>query len=136
MTLTESVAKILSQNGTLAPCFYERFFAQVPAAGPFFASTNMNHQASVLQMSLQVIEQFSAHGYEAVGDYLKVLGFKHRERGIPREMYAQWREILLETLAGFHGKEWNSQLAAAWAQALNLSIDKMLEGYELSSGAI
>ncbi|MHC4875676.1 MAG: globin domain-containing protein [Planctomycetota bacterium] len=136
MTLGESVTKILSHNGELTPLFYERFFAQVPAAQPFFAKTNMKHQAAILRMSLQMIEQFSTHGFEAIGDYLQVIGFKHRERGIPQDMYAEWRDTLLDTLEEFHGDEWGSDLETEWTQALNRSIDKMVEGYELSSAAI
>ncbi len=136
MTLTESVGKILSQTGALTPRFYERFFDQVPDAKPFFESTNMQHQAAVLRMSLQMIEQFFTNGYEAIGEYLRVIGFKHRERGIPAELYAEWRDSLLDTLEEFHGPEWDDSLAEQWTGALNQSIDRMIEGYGLASAAI
>ena len=136
MTLTESVSQILSQTGALTPRFYERFFSQVPAAKPFFEATNMGHQAAVLRMSLQMIEQFFTHGYEAIGEYLRVIGVKHRERGIPTELYSEWRDTLLDTLAEFHGHEWDESLAEEWTRALNQSIDRMIEGYELASAAI
>lgn len=136
MHLTESVSKIMSDNDVLTPRFYEQFFTQVPHARPFFDETNMKHQAAILRMSLQMIEQFFTHGYEAIAEYLRVLGFKHRQRGIPQELYAEWRDTLLDTLEEFHGDEWTATLEAEWSGALNQSIDKMLEGYRLSSAAI
>ncbi len=136
MTLTESVSKILSRTGALTPQFYERFFELVPEAKSFFEATNMQHQAVVLRMALQMVEQFFTHGYEAIGEYLRVLGYKHRERGIPVELYAEWRDSLLDALEEFHGDEWNDSLADEWTGALNQSIDRMIEGYELASAAI
>ena len=136
MTLTESVKTILSQTGALTPRFYDRFFDQVPDARAFFETTNMQHQAAVLRMALQMVEQFFTHGYGGIGEYLRVIGFKHRERGIPQELYTGWKETLLDTLQEFHGHEWNDSLAAEWTGALDRSIDKMLEGYRLSSAAI
>ncbi len=136
MTLTESVSKILSQAGALTPRFYERFFDQVPEARPFFEATHMGHQAVVLRMALQMIEQFFTHGYEAIGEYLRLIGVKHRERGIPTELYSDWRETLLDTLEEFHGHEWDESLAEEWTGALNQSIDRMIEGYDLASAAI
>ncbi len=136
MTLTESVSKILSQTGALTPRFYQRFFEQVPEAEAFFEATNMGHQAAVLRMALQMVEQFFTHGYEAIGEYLRVIGVKHRDRGIPTDLYAEWRDTLLDTLEEFHGWEWSEALAEEWTGALNQSIDKIIEGYQLSSAAI
>ncbi len=136
MNLSESVSQILSHEAELASRFYERFFAQIPEAMTFFESTNMIHQAAVLRMSLQIIEQFCSHELGAIGDYLRVIGFKHRERNIPQDMYGRWREILLDELEEFHGADWSETLKVEWTKALNLSINKMLEGYELSSATI
>lgn len=136
MNLTESVAKILSHEAELSLDFYERFFDRIPQAETFFNGTNMRHQAAVLRMSLQIIEQYFTHRFEAIGDYLRVIGFKHLEREIPQELYAKWRDILLDTLKEFHGGEWTETLNLAWTDALNLSIDTMLEGYERTSASI
>ncbi|MBI1310757.1 hypothetical protein GC176_05565 [bacterium] len=136
MNLTESVTKSLSEAGSLAPRFYDRFFGQVPQAQDFFEGISMTYQAAILRRSLQVVEQVSSHRYEAVTEYLRVLGFKHRQRGIPQELYAEWRDSLLDALEEFHGSDWTGTLETEWIEALNQSIDRIIEGYQLSSAAI
>ena len=70
------------------------------------------------------------HTLPAVDAYLQILGTKHKRRGIPREAYQPFRDVLLETLGRSFGPVWDDNLAAQWRDALDVATEKMLEGYE------
>ncbi len=50
------------------------------------------------------------------------------------DLYSDWRDCMLETLQDFHGNDWTDSLEQQWTEAINLAVDRMLEGYELEQG--
>ena len=131
MDIAESGQAILRGNGTVSNLFYEKFLSRYPEVGHFFAETDMVHQAVMLRMALTMVEQYFRNRYPAMEEYLRIVGFRHKRRGIPQDLYSDWRDCMLDTLQEFHGTDWSDALEQQWTEAVNLSVDRMLEGYEL-----
>lgn len=136
MDIAESRLKILSGNGRVAHLFYEKYLERYPDVGRFFAQTEMAHQAVMLRMALTMVEQYYRYRYEAMEQYLRIIGFRHRRRGITPDMYSDWRDCMLDSLEEFHGDDWNDGLDQQWTEAINLAVDRVLEGYELEEGNV
>ena len=128
MKLSESVEKIL-QNDTLAlEGFYERLFERYPEFQEHFSQSNVKRQTVMLTMALVGVKQYpTLRGSSRA--YLHVLGSKHSGRGIAQELYAKFVEVLVETIAEFHGDDWSESLGAQWTDALNLAVATMHEGH-------
>jgi hemoglobin-like flavoprotein len=129
MEPAESLARVLNAPQLLGEAFYHRLFEQVPYVKPFFEGIDMRRQVMVLTMALTVIQQHCEHRYPATLAYLHYLGSRHSARGIPLDLYSQWRNTLLDTLASFHGADWNDEVSAHWQRAIDLAINDMLSGY-------
>lgn len=110
--------------------FYKRLFARHPDLQEHFRDTTIHHQAAILTMQLSVIEAFYAGRSDAAAMYLQLLGTKHKDRGIPAEAYPFFRDVLLESLEQFHGEDWSEDLGRQWRESIDLSVEKMLEGYK------
>ena len=129
MTLAESLSRVLSASDLLGEAFYHRFFEQVPEAQRFFEGTDMRRQAMLVTMALTVIQQHYDQRYPVTRAYLDYLGSRHSARGIPIYLYPQWRDTMLETLASFHGTDWNEELSNQWRSAIDLTTNEMMAGY-------
>jgi hemoglobin-like flavoprotein len=129
MTIEESARRVLEDRDGVAAIFYETFFDRVPEAKPFFAEVNLKHQTVLLTMSLMVVERHYKSGYAATQLYLKYLGHKHHQRGVPPELYPRWVESLLVALGTFHGPDWDAEAASQWRAALDRAVELMLAGY-------
>jgi hemoglobin-like flavoprotein len=130
MNLTDSLGDILDSDLRFGRAFYETFFKRYPQVENYFEGVNMHRQAAILTMTLLVIENYRAAQRPAMATYLGQLGARHKEWGIPLEMYDYFRDALLETLAQFHGKDWNDALALQWDTAIDHTIRTMVKGYE------
>ena len=131
MEIQDSIQKILQGESVVAERFYECYFRCHPEARRFFDGIDMRRQAVMLNMALLLVEHHHGKRYPATEHYLKVLGHTHASRrGVPVEAYAPFRDCLLETLAEFHGADWDENLAAQWRAALDLAIATMLQGHE------
>ncbi|NQV23941.1 MAG: hypothetical protein HQ518_06190 [Rhodopirellula sp.] len=130
MTLKESLADLLSQKEPVIRAFYDRFLADVPEAVVLFEGVDLKRQALMLTMALIVVEAHSRGDFPSIRHYLHVLGDRHREWGIPRELFPRFRKCLIATLSHWHGADWSEDLEDAWAAAMDCAIQTMLEGYE------
>jgi hemoglobin-like flavoprotein len=130
MAIEESVARLLAEKSTVVRLFYNRFLAQYPEVKEYFASTNFDQQAIVLTMALVMVENYYSHAYPASRHYLKFLGHRHHEQGIPADLYPKFCECLLRTLAEFHGADWTTELSIEWRDALEIASKAMLAGYK------
>jgi hemoglobin-like flavoprotein len=126
----ESLKSILESKPVFGERFYRIFFERCPDAEALFTSIDMRRQALVLTMALTLFEQHYTHGYAAVEQYLKHLGNRHKERLVPAEMYSQWRDSMLVTLAEFHGDQWDDALEAQWTDAIDGVSQAMIDGYD------
>ena len=129
MDIQQSLHRILEQKDTLADLFYLVFLERYPEVGSRFHGVNMKAQGTLLTMALMVMERNYSGSYPATALYLRYLGTKHHDRGIPREDYPKFRAAMLATLARFHSKDWNPQLARQWAEAIDRATAAMLDGY-------
>ena len=130
MRIEESLADLLSQKEPVVRAFYDRFLIDVPEAATLFEGVDLKRQALMLTMGLIVVEAHSKDDFPSTQHYLHVLGDRHREWGVPRELFPRFRDCLIETLSNWHGADWSDELANAWSSAIDRAIQTMLEGYE------
>jgi hemoglobin-like flavoprotein len=130
MNLEASLEQILESNHQFGEMFYDIFFEEYPEAKDYFEGTNMRGQAMMLSVALRLMGDYHARGFAAIEHYLQVLGTRHSDRRIPREMYPKWRDALLATLAHFHDSDWNDTLAAEWRDAIDAVSEVMFKGYD------
>lgn len=129
MTLAESIHRILSRHDQVTDLFYLSYFERYPDLKAHFDGVDMAHQAVLLRMALTVIQQYHEHAYPAAEQYLLVLGHKHHLRDIPQDLYADWRDCMLDTLERYFEFEWNEELEQEWTLAINKATDVMTRGY-------
>jgi hemoglobin-like flavoprotein len=129
MTIEESLRRVLEDRDGIAAAFYELFFERNPEARALFKDVNLKHQTVLLTMSLMVIERHYKNSYLATELYLKYLGHKHHQRGVPQEMYPKWVGSLLAALEKFHGADWDGEAEGQWRAALGRATDVLLQGY-------
>lgn len=130
MDIHESVDRILASDVTLGDAFYDTFLNRYPQVQKFFEGVNMQRQAVSLTMALLIVEQYQDSSFQATARYLQELGAKHREWGIPINLYPYFRDALLGTLQQFHGDDWDDELAGQWSAAIDGATEEMLKGYE------
>jgi hemoglobin-like flavoprotein len=129
MNIQESVERVLQRKENLADLFYEVFLRDYPEVRQHFDGVNFRHQSVLLTMALMVMERHHRGQYPAIESYLKYLGSKHHDRGIPAESFPLFAAALLATLEQFHGADWNAELAGQWRAAIDRASATMLEGY-------
>ncbi len=130
MQIDESLDRILESQEIFGEAFYEVFLSTYPEVQEFFHGVDMQRQAVLLTMALTVVEQNYSDGHLTTKKYLRYLGRQHDERGIPKSLYSQWRDAMLETLYQFHGDDWDQQVAKQWREAIESAIQVMFEGYQ------
>ncbi len=129
MNLHESVDKILVGGTEMTDRFYELFLERHPEARALFDKTHMSTQSVMLTAALMV-HKYHPDSPLGTRHYLNVLGTKHARKGVPRELYPAFVEILLSALAEFHGKDWTEELSGEWREATEHSVRLMLDGYD------
>ncbi|MGI9517868.1 MAG: globin domain-containing protein [Pirellulaceae bacterium] len=129
LTITDSVNAILTSKDSFGAKFYECMFRGFPDLKMHFDSVDMHKQSVMVTTALTLIEKYYTHPNDAIRMYLQVLGTRHCDRQIPQDRYADWLDALLETLREFHGEDWNEDLAAQWADAINNANIAIFEGY-------
>src|SRR5262249_39747199 len=95
MTINESLDGVLKEKESLANLFYFTiFFDEYPEVRPYFDKVNMRHQVVLLTMALMVMVNHYVNKYSATEMYLRYLGTKHKDRGIPVDLYPKFRSAL------------------------------------------
>lgn len=130
MDLAASLHEILQRpRDRLGDIFYTIFHEQYPEVQSYFVGVNLRVQATMLMNALQIVVAHRNCRHAATAEYLKILGHRHFERGIPADLYPKFCDALLASLAKFHAADWNPALADAWRQALDQAVQAMLAGY-------
>ena len=129
MKFSESVAKVVESETFALAGFYDRLFARYPEFQPYFSESSLKRQVVMLTMALVGVKHYPIVHAPAHA-YLQVLGTKHRGRGVAKELYAKFIEVLVDEVAEFHADDWNESLARQWTEALNLVVATMHEGYD------
>ena len=130
MQLDESLQRVLADKEPIIRRFYDRFLAEQPQAERLFVDVDLEKQALMLTMALIVVEAYSRDSYPAVEHYLHVLGDRHREAGIPRELFTPFRDCLIDTIRLSQLDDWDDDLTVAWQNALDRATQTMFQGYE------
>jgi hemoglobin-like flavoprotein len=129
MDIRESLDQVLASKEILLREFYRRFLERHPELRQHFAGVNMTVQSLMLTMALAgVVRNYLGHS-PALEGYLRYLGTKHHQVGVPEDSFVKFRESLLATLEHFHQQDWSPELAAEWDKALEQATKTMLEGY-------
>ena len=128
--LQESLHQILQHGkGELGKTFYVRLFEVCPEAQTFFQEVDLGVQANILVNALHVVVSHANHRFPATESYLKILGNRHHQRGIPAYMYLKFFAVLLDVLQEFHADSWEPELAKEWGAAFDLAARTMLAGH-------
>lgn len=77
----------------------------------------------MLWMALTMVAQYDRKHYEAMEDYLRIIGFRHKRRNIPPGLYADWRDCMLDVLEEFHGDVWCDPLEQQPNEAVDQAVD-------------
>lgn len=117
-----------SRLGTVL--FYIKYLDRYPDVRQYFEGVELQHQAVLLKMALTIIQQRYEHRYPAAEQYLLVLGHRHRLQQVPKDLYFDWRDSMLDTLEQFFGAEWTEALEAEWTTAIDLAAEIMHRGYD------
>lgn len=129
MDISQSIREILSRDDVVADLFYDIFLDRHPEVRRFFVGVDIRQQAIVLTMMLSTIEDFYQHSYPATARYLRLVGQRHKARGIPKELYPLFSQCLMETLERFHGQNWSEPLGDEWQNGIDKASRVMMEGY-------
>jgi hemoglobin-like flavoprotein len=132
--IQESLDRILKSEEIIGKTFYDVFFERHPQAAKYFTDTDMERQALMVTMALNLVRQYYSEGYSTVEAYLRHLGTRHYDHKVPPDVYPIWRDCMLETLAQFHDSDWSDELAAEWREAIDAVTKPMLEGYNRRTG--
>lgn len=130
MQLDESLQRVLADKELVIREFYQRFLSRQPDAARLFVGVDMEKQALMLTMALIVVEAHSRSSYPAVEHYLHVLGDRHREAGVSRELFGPFRDCLIDTIRSCQADDWDDSLTEAWKAALDRATQTMFQGYE------
>ena len=129
MNIRESVDEIFHRRTRLTDRFYEVLFENCPEARRLFQGVDMNVQSIMLTMALGAIREYPDIN-NAFRAYLRVMGTKHKRKGVPQELYPKFLEALLVSLEEFHGEDWSDELAGEWADACQEVTELMFDGYD------
>jgi hemoglobin-like flavoprotein len=129
MDLRSSVQEILGHEELVTRLFYELFLSRYEDVRQVFAHVDLGRQAVLLRMALPVIQMHHEHGYPATREYLELLGHKHKLRGVPVDLFPDFRDCLLDMLEQFHGEAWTEALEEEWCAAIQEASDAMIAGY-------
>ena len=129
MDLNESIKRILAEGTKLTDRFYEMFFERHPGARTLFDKTDMDIQSVMLSAALLVHKEHTDHPL-VTRRYLNELGKRHARKGVPRELFPAFQEVLFVALAEFHGKDWTEELAREWRETMENVMQVMFEGYD------
>jgi hemoglobin-like flavoprotein len=130
LNIHQSLEQILRSKDAFGESFYQVFFDRYPHVRKHFDGVNMRRQAVLLTMALIVIERYYYEPFQATEQYLQYLGTRHKEWEIPRELYPQWADAMLTSLALFHGDQWSDELGRQWQEAIGRATELLFEGYD------
>lgn len=130
MQIDESLEQILNQKHIVIHDFYTKFLATHPDLAGLFKDVNLKEQSTMLTMALIIVEAFYANTYPAARNYLRVLGSRHAGYGVKATDLPKFRDCLVETLAAFHGSDWNESLGNQWMNAIDKSIAEVIVGLQ------
>ena len=107
--------------------FYARLFETAPSVKPLFASSDMNHQRTMLLSALVLLRK-SLRDVDAIVPALKRMGARHVGYGAAPAHYPVVGEVLIGSMAEIAGPAWEPRFERAWGEAFAVVAGAMLEG--------
>ncbi len=133
MDILLSLDQLLQSQQSVVQQFYRLLFQRCPEAERFFDAVEVGRRALLLSMGLNVVVTHYRNPCPATAQYLQILGSKHRDLGIPQELFGRFCDTLIEFLADFHGQQWSEELESQWRQALREAVKIMVSGYQIKT---
>ena len=125
--LETSFDLIAPRGDELMDIFYARLFDAAPAVRPLFAGTDVRRQKAMLLSALVLVRK-SLRDLEAILPTLHKLGARHVQYGARPEHYPVVATVLIASMAEIAGPAWRRRYEQAWASALGIVADAMLDG--------
>jgi len=130
MNIRDSLGLILaSSDPRFSDRFYRNFFGHHPEVEAWFAGVDLRRQGIMLTMALQIIVEHHLRPHLATKNYLRLLGNRHHQLGIPASDYQKFAVSVLTTLGKFHGERWDPHLAGEWRKACEQATQPMSDGH-------
>ncbi|MEE9386871.1 MAG: methyl-accepting chemotaxis protein [Nannocystaceae bacterium] len=125
--LESSFAKLAPHADELVRRFYEELFERHPTVKPLFVGVSMPKQRQHLKAALiLVVENLRNPG--TLKHALHELGARHVAYGAVDAHYPAVTEVLLDVMKEVAGRSWTKKVHSAWADALTIVTNIMLEG--------
>ena len=117
------------ETGGFLDTFYQQFVNASPVVADKFRNTDMEKQREMLQVSLDHMVYFAIDRMET-DEIARVAAAHAKSRAdIPGQLYELWLDSLLQTVGEFD-PDYNSEVDAAWRQALGPAIEYMKGHYD------
>ena len=125
--LETSFDLVAPKGDELVETFYARLFETAPSVKPLFASSDMNHQRTMLLSALVLLRK-SLRDVDAIVPALKRMGARHVGYGAAPAHYPVVGEVLIGSMAEIAGPAWEPRFERAWGEAFAVVAGAMLEG--------
>ena len=125
--LETSFDLVAPKGDELVEIFYARLFETAPSVKPLFASTDMNHQRTMLLSALVLLRK-SLRDVDSIVPALKRMGARHVGYGAAPAHYPVVGEVLIGSMAEIAGPAWEPRFERAWGEAFAVVAGAMLEG--------
>ena len=130
MDIIKSVRKLQSDEEMVIGRFYTRFLNRDPRINAMFGGVDLPQQSVMLTTALNIVELNYSAQSPVARESLRMLGKKHRAIGATPDLFPIFRDCLLETLAEYHGTDWDEELQRQWDESLQAALETMLEAYD------
>ena len=125
--LETSFDLVAPKGDELVETFYARLFETAPSVKPLFASSDMNHQRTMLLSALVLLRK-SLRDVDSIVPALKRMGARHVGYGAAPAHYPVVGEVLIGSMAEIAGPAWEPRFERAWGEAFAVVAGAMLEG--------
>ena len=122
----ESLNRAVDHNDFLT-IFYVRFKNESDEIARFFENTDIKSlkEKLIKTLTLTTIANLEP---DRVNQHLKDLGKYHQGLSVPKSLYTQWKDSLIE-VARLCDPQYDAKLEKIWQKGINVAIRQLLKGY-------
>lgn len=125
--LETSFGLVAPRGDRLLDVFYTRLFSASPSVKPLFAASDFDRQKTMLLGALELMPR-SLRDPDALIPALRRLGARHVADGADSGHYRVVGRVLIASMAEVAGEAWRPGYDRAWAAALDVVVEAMLDG--------
>ena len=130
MNIVESIRELQSDEELVIGRFYTRCLNRDPRINDLFRGVDLQRQSVMLTTALNTIELNYVGSSTVARTHLLMLGEQHQSLGVPKDVYPVFEDCLIETLAEYHGSDWDIELQQQWREALHRAFETLFEAYD------